>query len=295
MTAHLRQRFLACAALMLLLVPATALAADWRVTIGTFRIGLVAPGTSPADPSMVLVRDAWAKALAMPVEIFLAQDYPALVDAQASGRVEYAVHTALSFAVAARLCDCVEPLAAPVGADGALAARSVLILRKARGAGTPPRVAIPAVQLETAGPVIGGLSDSLMPAMERVSAASLEVAEAMLAGGDADGMLGWIPVGAEGDMDAGGTMARLAERGLGTDDLEVSWRGAALPFGPHAIRKTLDPEAKGILRSLTVSMADTMPDVLEAISPLRHKALRPVQAIDYAPASTLLETLAKTE
>lgn len=295
MTALLRHRLLACVALLPLLVPASAAAADWRATIGTFRIGLVSRSANPADPAMELVRDAWSKALAMPVEIFLAQDYPSLIDAQASGRVEYAVHTALSFVLAARLCDCVEPLAAPVGADGAIGARTVLILRKARDSAATIRVAVPQVQLETAGPVIAGLSDTLMPDIDRVTAPGLEAAEAMLVSGETDGLLGWIPVGADGDMNGGGTMARLAGRGLGLEELEISWRGAVLPFGPHVVRKTLDPQAKALLRTLSFSLAEAMPDVLEAISPLRHKAMRPVQAIDYAPAATLLGTITKTE
>jgi phosphonate transport system substrate-binding protein len=61
---------------------------------------------------------AYSKVLGMPVEIYVARDYADLIDAQTSGRIEYAAHTSLSYATAAMQCACITPLVAPVSDDG---------------------------------------------------------------------------------------------------------------------------------------------------------------------------------
>ncbi|MDP3896520.1 MAG: PhnD/SsuA/transferrin family substrate-binding protein, partial [Mesorhizobium sp.] len=115
------------AVLGLAILPARA---GWREDLGTFRIGMVAaPGSGPVIEGAAAVRNAYATALAMPVEIFVARDYGALIDAQASSRIEYAIHSSSSYAAAFRMCGCVEPLVAPVSEDGSQGIRSVLIAR----------------------------------------------------------------------------------------------------------------------------------------------------------------------
>src|SRR5690606_6073024 len=75
------------------------------------------------------IRSMFSRAIGRPVEVVAARNYEALVAAHVSGRVDYAVYTALAYAAAAR-CECVEPLATPMTADGAIGVRSVLISRR---------------------------------------------------------------------------------------------------------------------------------------------------------------------
>ncbi|TIR80225.1 MAG: phosphonate ABC transporter substrate-binding protein, partial [Mesorhizobium sp.] len=104
--------------------------ADWRADIGTFRIGIVAePGGGNTVPGLARLTDAYTNALGMKVEFVVARDYAALIEAQASGRIQYAVYSALAYATASERCGCVEPLVAPVDADGAAGVRSVLVTR----------------------------------------------------------------------------------------------------------------------------------------------------------------------
>src|SRR5690606_15626025 len=107
--------------------------AGWREDLGTFRIGVVAaPGAGNAIPGLTLLTDAYSRALGMTVQVMVARDYAALIEAQAERRVDYAIYSASAYALATLRCGCVEPLAAPTDADGAAGIRSILITRDAR-------------------------------------------------------------------------------------------------------------------------------------------------------------------
>src|SRR5205085_1730708 len=69
------------------------------------------------------------------VEFVVARDYAALIDAQASARIEYAIYSATAYATALQRCGCVEPLVAPVDTDGAAGIRSVLLTRDGKLSG----------------------------------------------------------------------------------------------------------------------------------------------------------------
>ena len=108
-------------------------AADWREDIGTFRVGVVAePGAGNTIAGLAELNDAFTKALGLKVEFFVAQSYAALIDAQVSSRIEYAIYSAAAYASAYRRCECVEPLVAPTGEDGSIGIRSVLIAKDNR-------------------------------------------------------------------------------------------------------------------------------------------------------------------
>ncbi|MCB1382858.1 MAG: PhnD/SsuA/transferrin family substrate-binding protein [Notoacmeibacter sp.] len=289
-----RMRRLLAGTLLAATVAAPALA-DWRTDIGTFRIGLVSPSGERALPGLELVRETFSQTLRMPVEIFVAKDYPALVDAQASGRIEYAVYSALAYAAAARLCECVEPLAAPVGQDGATGLRAVLLLRSGLPGGEVPEVAVAAVQLSLAGPAAFLGKGPDVPKFRPRAVATAEEAEALFAAGQADGMVGWLATDAAGDKDASGTVARLDALGQATTARTIAWRGPVLAFGPHAVRRSLDPQARKALAAMLTGLAATKPDVLEALSPRHPGGFRPVAPIDYASASEALQALLEAE
>ncbi|TIR66731.1 MAG: phosphonate ABC transporter substrate-binding protein, partial [Mesorhizobium sp.] len=99
-----------CAAALAVLSAAPPAHADWRADIGTFRIGIVAePGGGNTVPGLARLTDAYTNALGMKVEFVVARDYAALIEAQASGRLQYAVYSALAYATASVRCGCVEP------------------------------------------------------------------------------------------------------------------------------------------------------------------------------------------
>ena len=107
--------------------------AGWREDMKTFRIGMIAePGAGQTVTGLAALKQAYAQALGIPVEIFVARDYAALIDAQATARVDYALYSTTAYATAALLCACVEPVAAPVSDDGATGIKAILVTRDGR-------------------------------------------------------------------------------------------------------------------------------------------------------------------
>lgn len=288
-----------CLAALAVLSAAPPALADWRDDIGTFRIGIVAePGGGNAVPGLARLTDAYTNALGMKVEFVVARDYTALVEAQASGRVQYAVYSALAYAAASERCGCVEPLVAPVDADGAVGIRSVLVTRDGR----IPDLAALALHKIAAAPVdnVGG---SLLPmaglsadgvkvaedAPFLTRAASATAAEAMLLDGEADGLFGWEPADAEGRPgNSGGTLARLEAAGIPRASLRVLWTSGLLRYGPHAVRSDLDPEAKRRLTVFLTNLKSLTPDIYDLLESTHSGGFVPVEARDYAMASAIV-------
>ena len=65
--------------------------AGWREDMKSFRIGMIAePGGGQTVTGLATLKQSYERALGIPVDIFVARDYAALIDAQATGRVDYA-------------------------------------------------------------------------------------------------------------------------------------------------------------------------------------------------------------
>jgi phosphonate transport system substrate-binding protein len=102
-----------CVVAACLVIPASPASAGWREDIGTFRVGIVAePGAGDTIAGLAELNDAYSKALGLEVEFFVASSYAALIDAQVSSRIEYAIYSASAYASAWQRCECVEPLVA---------------------------------------------------------------------------------------------------------------------------------------------------------------------------------------
>jgi len=288
----------ACTAALVLLAAFPA-HADWRDDIGTFRIGIVAePGGGNTVPGLARLTDAYANALGMKVEFVVARDYAALIEAQASGRVQYAVYSALAYATAAERCGCVEPLVAPVDADGSVGIRSVLLTRDGK---VPDLAAIAAHRIAIA--PVDNVAGSLLPLaglsaegvkvtegapfLER--AASATAAEAMLGGGQADGLFGWEAAGGEGERaNPGGTVTRLEAAGVPRASLRVLWTSGVLRYGPHAVRSDLAPEAKRRLTVFLTNLKSLTPDIYDLLETTHSGGFVQAAPKDYAVASAII-------
>jgi phosphonate transport system substrate-binding protein len=275
-------------------------AADWRETLGTFRIGMVATaGGGGSVEGADAIRAGFAAALGMPVEIFAARDYAVLVDAQATGRIQYAVHTATSYASVSLLCSCVEPLAAPVGSDGSTGLRSVLVSR-AGGPTTPAgakagRIAIgpadsvagrliPLAQFHPDGADLTGDETFLVPV------ASEAEAEAKLRAGDVDALFGFVLSDGIG-ASHGGTPARLADSGY--SGAAVIWTSELLRNGPHAVGTHLPPEAKQVLKDFLLGLHANDPKLYDLLERRFLGGFAAVSHEDYASAISLVRGSAR--
>jgi phosphonate transport system substrate-binding protein len=273
--------------------------ADWQDDIGIFRIGIVAePGAGNAVPGLALLTDAYTKALGMKVEFVVAHDYAALIEAQANARIEYAVYSATAYATVLERCGCVEPLVAPVDSDGTIGIRSVLLTRDGK---VPVLAAMQAHRIAIApSDSVGG---SLLPlaglAAEGVKitddapfltrAVSAGAAEAMLIDGQADALFGWAPVAADGQPNiAGGTMARLEAAGVSKASLQVVWASGLLRYGPHAVRRDLDPEAKRRLLVFLTNLKSMSPDVYDLLESRHSGGFAIAGPRDYTMAEAIV-------
>ncbi|HEV2503009.1 MAG TPA: PhnD/SsuA/transferrin family substrate-binding protein [Mesorhizobium sp.] len=279
--------------------------ADWRDDIGTFRIGIVAePGAGNTVPGLSALTRAYSMALGMKVEFLVAPDYATLIDAQAAGRVEYAIYSALAYAAASERCGCVEPLVAPTDDDGATGIRSILVARD--GKVTAPqamvghRIAVgptesiagwllPLAELASAQVSFSQAS----PFLERAPSAS--AAETMLVENKVDAIFGWTPSGSDNDAAAGGTTARLKEAGLPAGSLQVIWQSGLLRYGPHAVLKNLDPEAKRRLLVFLTNLKGQTPETYGLLEPRHSGGFVAVSHRDYAVAETILREVVQLE
>ncbi|MEP9386628.1 PhnD/SsuA/transferrin family substrate-binding protein [Mesorhizobium sp. KR9-304] len=280
----------------------TTASADWREDIGTFRVGVVAePGAGDTIAGLAELNDAFTKALGLKVEFFVARSYAALIDAQASSRIEYAIYSASAYASAYRRCECVEPLVAPTGEDGSIGIRSVLIAANGRLSSAsdlagrrialqpPDSIAghqLPLAAFQPGGKPLSGAESFF------VKADSAEAAEAMLAEGSVDAIFGWMPAGLpDAEEIDGGTPARLAAAGMDRSALDIVWRSDVLRFGPHAVSIGLDPEPKRRLTEFLTGLRTADPEMYERIETHHLGGFTAASQPDYAVALDMVRML----
>ncbi len=281
--------------------------ADWREDLGIFRIGIVAEGDpSNAELRVDPFRLAAQEALGMPVEIFVARDYAALIDAHAAARIEYGIYSATAFAVLWQSCECVEPLAAPKSADNSASYFSALI---ARADGPGNLTALKGQQLAVLSR--DSLAGFLLPRHELAKLGTdLEVdfeingpqvaGEALLrqfANGEFDAILGWVSKNTpnqEGHMR--GTLAQLRQFGVATDmQYRFLWTSEPVFHGPHAVRKNLPGDAKEALLAFLKRLYLEDPVAYDVIEPIYGGGFAAVEHGDYEPVLGLVKAMKPTQ
>jgi phosphonate transport system substrate-binding protein len=250
--------------------------ADWRKELGTFRVGVIEAEAGRLSPEDIdKVRATFGTALGMPVEIFLAKDFPSLIDAQASSRVEYAMYSAGAYATAWLACQCVEPLAAPLGADGSIGTRTALVadqkltpsaLATSKGVGVPSGESISTFGVALASFVPNGIK---LTGNEPWLQTKSDLAEALvnLKAGTLDGLFAAVPSSASQASVLEGASTLASELGKTGRTLRTLWLSETLPYGPHAVRKNLAPEAKALLLKMLIGLQSADPDVNDILLP----------------------------
>jgi phosphonate transport system substrate-binding protein len=270
-----------CLAAFLWLGASHLASADWRDDFNVLRVGVLA-GTDSAyriaslEPFRVYLQDR----IGVPVEIVPAGSYDALIDAQISGGIDYAIYSATSFATAAVRCECIEPIGAPVAADGALGFHSILVaaadapiesLADARGK---------SIALAGADSVAGRLvplqafaAEGIVPPQyfTRVeTVADPKAAIQALLAGDVDVAVGWSSLTgpAISGYDFGVLTRMVADGSLGMDSIKIIWRSELIPFGPHAVRADIPPELRSLLSQALLAIASEDPRALDSVDRL---------------------------
>jgi phosphonate transport system substrate-binding protein len=280
--------------------------ADWRKDLGAFRIGISASDAKSLSTAETdKLKAGYSAALGMPVEVVILRDYPALIDAQVSSRIEYAIYSASSYAAAWLLCECVEPVAAPVQSNGATGIRSILVMNA--GAiftrldlngikiGIPGRDSISGFAVPLAEYAIG--TRALAPD-ERFfnSFPSMTETASAFAGGRIDGFFGWAYADAAGLAAGSGIMGTGVDSSFSADgttlETKIPWTSSLLRFGPHAVRRNLDAEAKSALRNYLQGLDAEQVDILSLLPPNDIAKFIPVSQEEYRSAIAAVKAAA---
>ena len=287
---------LAPLALALAVLAASPARADWRDDVKVLRVGFVSVNGAAYDIARLepfrVYLEGW---LGVPVELVATASYDALIDAQASAGVQYAIHSAASFVTAEARCACVEPLALPAAADGSRGFHAVLV---ARADGPIASLAdARGHRLALAGPdsVAGRLVPLKALARQGIEPADLssvvtatdpEDAITMLFTDEADLAAGWSSLA--GDATSGysfGVFTRMVAAGaVAMQRLRIVWRSPLIPFGPHVVRRDLPAELKSLIGEALAAMASESPDALDAVDgkSIGGGGFVPVATADYS-------------
>ena len=306
------RRFLwpAVVVLALLVVAAVPARADWRDDFKVLRIGTVAPRGAAYDIARLEPFRAYLQdRLGLPVEIVAMADYNALIDAQVTARVQYAIHSAASYATAEVICACLEPIALPAAFDGSRGFHSVLVahagsaiasLADARGKrlalGGADSVAGRLVPLKA---LAGQGIDPPAYFSSVLTAVDPEQAVTMLFTDEADLAAGWSSLA--GDAAGGysfGVFTRMVSAGsLAMDRLKIVWQSPLIPFGPHVVRRDLPTELKTLIAAALVAMAKEAPDALDAVdaASIGGGGFVPAAAADYSVIENLVTASGATD
>lgn len=289
---------------LLSIIPASTQEADWRKELGTLKIGMVA-ANAPDAAGLAALRRAYSAALSLPVDFFIARDFAMLVDAQASSRVDYAVYSATAYATAVELCECIEPIAATVDIDGAVGVRSILIANTQKAnslsdipnvvLAVPPADSIPGWQaplwlLKNNGLALKGDEPFLLNAGSAVDA------ELAFVSGQASALIGWERVLPDGDgLEQGGTRDRLRRAGVDLGQTEILWRSPTIRFGPHAVLKSLDGNAKTALRQYLINLHGSDPQAYDLLSGGHGGGFTPVGDSEYSGIRQIVQEAAAAQ
>ncbi|WP_417414729.1 phosphate/phosphite/phosphonate ABC transporter substrate-binding protein [Hoeflea sp.] len=289
-------RALGWAAIWLVMASSGMARADYRDSVAVLRIGLVETHVATTDPvKLEAIRSAFANALAIPVEIIKLGSYAALIDAHASGRVGYAIHSARSYAATEAACSCVRAFRSPVAADGSTGFRSVLVARDG--------VNIPVAELKVGYSSEASVSGWQIP-HQAIRAGSLDQPELVRGGsvasvidlyreGSIDGFFAWVPdvpgeAGSDLERLFGGWNQSLIQS---ADPLRIVWSSQRIPYGPHAVHRSLPDDLVDALGVFLDGMASSAPGLMDIFEPAYGGGYVTPDPEDYRNVRGLVEAL----
>ncbi|OCW58065.1 PhnD/SsuA/transferrin family substrate-binding protein [Hoeflea olei] len=293
-------RLLLGAGAALAVLAAAPARADYRDSVPVLRIGLVDARLAATDPAkLAAVSAAFTSALGLPVEIVRMGSYAALIDAHASGRVGYAIHSTRSYAATDAVCGCIRAFRTPVAADGSTGFRSVLVVRDSVTApvsdlriGYSREESVSGFVIPQQAIATGGLA---MPHLVRAGSVSSVIA--MYDAGDIDGFFAWIPdrpgdAGSDISQLFGGWPGRGAEK---ADPLRMLWSSQRIPYGPHAVHRSLPDDLVEALGAFLDEMPQTAPGLLDIFEPVYGGGYVAPDPEDFRNVRSLVAPVAGTD
>lgn len=257
---------------------AASSAADWREDVKVFRVGVPVGDNATyrlqqAEPFRAYLEQK----LGVHVELFPANSYDAMIEAQVSDRIQYGIYSASAYASAEIMCDCLEPIAAPTAEDGTNGYHAVLIAR----ADSPYR----SLTDSRGARIVAGPADSvaahLVP-FASFAASGIEAKDyfsnvfelpdareaiAAVMQGQADLALAWSSMQGDPSLgySAGVLTGMVAQGSLLMSDIRVIWQSDLIPYGAHAVRRDLPSDLKALVQEAILAMPDDDPIAADAV------------------------------
>ncbi|MEM7301254.1 MAG: PhnD/SsuA/transferrin family substrate-binding protein [Pseudomonadota bacterium] len=267
---------------------------DWRKSLPTFRFGVVLNDQdATVRRRLTLIRDQLQQALGVPVELIIKSDYASLMEMQRQGWLHYAIYSTSAFSALHLICECVEPVIAPLSQDGGSSFRSVLISRSDVAIATN---ALPGQTIAYAGR--GSVAGHLVPRLqflsdhpELTSAINFEVtdqaetASESLREGKIGAFFGWSSLaGDEAQGYSRGSLRHLRSiADEGQVEYVVLWKSIAIPHGPHAVIKAVPGEARKIIASYMLALNGSSPHLYDALDQRFGGGFAIVSMTEYEP------------
>lgn len=265
--------------------------ADNEVT--RFRVGVAIGTQEDAREQMEPFRVALEKIIDRPVDLYLIDTMGGLVEALASGEIDYARLTPTAYAATDALCECVEPMVSARPDEKTDRFHAILVAPKKEELTT----------LQDLKGVHLGVEDTRSVAGYRVPLANLKYEgvdpwthfSALIQVADGvkgaravlDGRLGatlaWSTM--SGDQKSGYSAGSLRDiykankRDLGK--LSVVWQSQGIPFSAHVVRTALPDDMKRALRAGLMELKESSARAYRAIEPDFPGGFIPVVHSDY--------------
>lgn len=268
---------LSIAALGLLAALALPASAQWRETIPTVRVGILAGlNQSYLQAQMEPFRAYLQDRLGVTIELVPAADYPTMMAAQMAGGLQIAFLSASAFAATSVACAaCVEPLVVPTTPDGIAGYHAILVVPAGSLIDDPADLRGRRLAVSADDSIAGRLlplrlfADAGVPETEiqLVERASPEAAIAAMLAGEADAALAWSSLA--GNRAAGFAVGALAQMvataTLTMDQIGIAWTSPLIPYGPLSVQASLPADFKADLAAAMTELQTANPQAYAAI------------------------------
>ncbi len=266
----------------------------------TFRIGIVPRGETGAFlRALEPFRAGIAQTLRRPAEILPFANFTAMIDAQMLRRIDLGFYSTSAYALADKVCRCLDPLVAPAAADGTMAFHAIILARRQSGiasiddlkdreiaAGAPDSVGNRRVQmaeLSASGIDVGSYFSAVKTVHNALDAVRMVRDERI------DAAFAWSSLtGAAATGYSRGPLARLVALGeLSMDEITIIWRSRPIAHAPVAVAKSLPGNVRQALAGYFVALADDDPGTYDTLERDYGGGYRAVKRQNYAGALVL--------
>lgn len=270
--------------------------ASWKDDLGTLRIGVLNTHPIAANAqSLAEFSNFYSNQLGIDVEVIRFKSLGSLMDAHGSARVQYAIHSARSYATMAKICNCLSAIARPVSEKGSSGFRSVLVVRDQKNeslaAGEKLRIGF-SRKNSMSGWIVPNraIENDEVTRGDFIELGSVEDVVGAYERGEVDGFFGWVPASKGEDAVSAATLfdGFYSSRLEAADTASISWWSKIIHHGPHVVHNSLPAELSEELTDLLLNMNSRFPEVMDVIEPYFSGGFERANTGDYNAISAVL-------